>query len=806
MSRAEDDCHSTKLALFPPLFSDRANRGLLVEARAPEEAGASLATGTQWTSASALAAMQPTNDARWPERRTGLVRWDGGNAPVIGALIRHMRLSSDCTRLQPTYKLRRESNKCAAKLSNAMTIEEGDVEAPGATSSKPDAAAVHEFKRDADFPALMTGAHRKPSPQVGSPAITQHLGFWIPDEIQDRDAWVGNIEDFILSLYDRLIKLAGEDEARKPFTPNLQSGDSCLYLLDNKYPVDPKTGVGNPPKERKRIGTYPNRYQTVRFAFPWKSASVEVNFELHNEYFTLSNTLDLSQKELDASWNLATSVNELNAFATERFAKIKNEQEPNKAPDTLRSLCHTIYEAVWEEFFDEFFQKKYSELGAKKLGNVFVDFRGLVNTRGEPEFIVPPGKFNKQEDRISPSLAYTGNDDLYSVDAILPFLRASVGEPPQRYHRPTDRIVEYTFSKFQTGRLIYGTALGVQPSQLQAAAKPLTYVIICTHGDPWQMGRFVDRMHTLGTLRLAALYDLPRIVQANSALRRREGILEGIEKDVAALKVLRAPRKRVAKASYALSKKNDKEGQDRTIRSLFERLSISSRELAAIATGDPGAGSSHAGVQQSDGVPTGKATKVWRPIKGGLAYRVERAQYYRLQFLHLLGNRGIERIAGFQPYDQFVERRLGATYDFIRMVGLRFDRFEKGIATLNRQLAGLELLRLQDEIKGQTGTIEKFQQVGEIGFWAFLFPYYVSNVAIHVAEHIYVPEQTDIPGKVNVLEKFPGLELGILVLAIAIGAIRAVRAYYRPKEEDASDNEEVENLERTEEPGLTGIF
>jgi hypothetical protein len=34
---------------------DRANRGLLVEARAPEEAGASLATGTKWRSASALA-------------------------------------------------------------------------------------------------------------------------------------------------------------------------------------------------------------------------------------------------------------------------------------------------------------------------------------------------------------------------------------------------------------------------------------------------------------------------------------------------------------------------------------------------------------------------------------------------------------------------------------------------------------------------------------------------------------------------------------------------------------------------------
>jgi len=53
--------------LFPPSFFDRANRGLLVEALAPEEAGASLATGTKWRSASALAAVQPTNGAKRPE-------------------------------------------------------------------------------------------------------------------------------------------------------------------------------------------------------------------------------------------------------------------------------------------------------------------------------------------------------------------------------------------------------------------------------------------------------------------------------------------------------------------------------------------------------------------------------------------------------------------------------------------------------------------------------------------------------------------------------------------------------------------
>jgi hypothetical protein len=49
-----------KKSLFPPSFFGRANRGLLTEAKATKEAGASPATGTKRRSASALAAKQPT--------------------------------------------------------------------------------------------------------------------------------------------------------------------------------------------------------------------------------------------------------------------------------------------------------------------------------------------------------------------------------------------------------------------------------------------------------------------------------------------------------------------------------------------------------------------------------------------------------------------------------------------------------------------------------------------------------------------------------------------------------------------------
>jgi hypothetical protein len=62
------------LRLGCPFGKVRQGRRLLVEAPALEEAGASLATGTQRRSASALAAMEPTNGATWPkEGRVGVV-------------------------------------------------------------------------------------------------------------------------------------------------------------------------------------------------------------------------------------------------------------------------------------------------------------------------------------------------------------------------------------------------------------------------------------------------------------------------------------------------------------------------------------------------------------------------------------------------------------------------------------------------------------------------------------------------------------------------------------------------------------
>jgi hypothetical protein len=65
---------SVSTRIVSSIVFDRANRGLLTEASATKEAGASLATGTKRRSAEHL---RPSADERCDkaERRTGLVWW-----------------------------------------------------------------------------------------------------------------------------------------------------------------------------------------------------------------------------------------------------------------------------------------------------------------------------------------------------------------------------------------------------------------------------------------------------------------------------------------------------------------------------------------------------------------------------------------------------------------------------------------------------------------------------------------------------------------------------------------------------------
>jgi hypothetical protein len=596
-----------------------------------------------------------------------------------------------------------------------------------------------DFERDDDFSALMSGAHRKPPVEIGAPSLTQHRAFWIPAGVSSREKWVLSIEQFILALFDKITEYPPDQPVRYPISPNLQirsgtaGGDGpksqqCIYLLDNFYPADKRTRSANADAcKPEQIRVYPNRYQTVRFEFVWECMHVELSVELHAEYFTLSATVDLSLSDPSAQTPELGAVNSFIELTGRRFKSFEPSEDARDGEldeGKLRKLYDAIYKNVWDRFFVKFFHDLQAEFGKDVLGGVFADFRGFILSRDKERLFAPTGAPVDLKNRIAITRPFHADkyEDVHCVDAILPFMRVGLGVSAERFGEPRrpKKLVEYTFSKFQHGRAIYGSALGFQSNELNQEAQPLTFIIMATHDDRWQLGRLVDQIETLGTLRLAGLHDLPRIVKANYALRSVE---DDLQKIAAKLPATMKRHVGTERSHEEMEKLKDE----------IEKVSISLNEawhkLTQVSLGEKSTSSSN----PKEAAPT-TAPPSAEYIRGGLAYRVERARYYRLQFTSLVASSSIEKIGEFQPYNQFVERRLGATYDFIRMVGLRQARIQTLIASFTRQTTSSELLSLQDKITEQTRKIERLQEGAEFGFFAVLFPYYASIVAISLLQ------------------------------------------------------------------------
>jgi hypothetical protein len=440
-----------------------------------------------------------------------------------------------------------------------------------------------DFTPHPRYPELMAGMHRKPPTQIGAPAVTQHLGFWIPDLfVNSRQAWVRNVESFILGTFDRLNSQLSFGLKTASLTTDA-TGVSRLYLLDNDYAVDAVVREQERARGPAGPGRMPSRYQTVRFTFDWHSMPVEISVELHNEYFTLSTSIDLSRWDNQAqegpAAEFAEALRKFKEVTTDRFQEIQRTKKPVPRLEDqakLQAPYETLYHDIWRSFCLEVFGPLCATTGGdNNIGGKFVEFRNLVLSRAERSFIAAPGSAPK--DRLLDTLerrAFDEQELIECVETILPFVTLGAGE--------SQESMEYTFSTFLDRRCLHASALGGQPT-VGVSGKDSVHVdfFLTPYNDRWQIGRMIERGNTLGTLRVAALYDLEHLVRANGRLRGQDAELE-----------------KVAKILPKVS-----EAQDRD-----EFIEQQAAELSKIRK---------------------SLTEVGEDISVGLPYRVERSRYYR---------------------------------------------------------------------------------------------------------------------------------------------------------------------------------
>jgi Protein of unknown function (DUF3422) len=558
-----------------------------------------------------------------------------------------------------------------------------------------------------DYPQLHSGAHRKPAIVVGSPALSRHLVLWMPAGVADfrgrmeprtdlpklaRQEWKQEIDRHLYHIYLRIVGLGAHVES-----PNRNPHTGRITLLVGVIGAD----LTLLPETDANLGDVrADDYQVISFTFTWQEMSITVRAELHTEYWSLSTVADLSRvprtnrvRTVAVVRDVYQPLGSLCAHLDRLEALI--DQDARDSSD-FAEIHQYVYNGFWEDLFDRIIWP-YLPDDVLSLGSVIADFRGLV--LGTPTSDAAPSKgsffqspLNRTAEQDSSPRHFVAREmprhpnwAACKLEGLWPFLsiETSIGDAKIDFKK-----YEFTASLMLGGRAIYVTALGAQPSQragTQGEIVPLFYVIYTDVLNTWQIGRLVDRIHHLGTSRLAAITEVDLLRQAGHSLR----VLANEVADIMSANRDMDLDPRVMQGQINLTR---------------ERVSFVQRELARIRNS----------------------------TAGRLEYRIERSRYYVRQFRTNLAALRIRRIEGFQPYDVFVERRLGSVFMFVDMLGVRYDRLIRDIELLYQYIHAQSLLRVSERIGRRNDAIEDVQAVGEVILLVFLMPYYLGNLLVHI--------------------------------------------------------------------------
>ncbi|WP_306049801.1 DUF3422 family protein [Oceaniradius stylonematis] len=131
--------------------------------------------------------------------------------------------------------------------------------------------------------------------------------------------------------------------------------------------------------------------------------------------------------------------------------------------------------------------------------------------------------------------------------------------------------------------------------------------------------------------------------------------------------------------------------------------------------------------------------EVGAELYGGLMYRVYRSAFHASSFKNIVDDLRVLRIEGWQPYDEFVRRRLYSAYDFIGRVGDRLESLRNKIQRKSNILrfSGFERnTKSIEKIQKKIHDSHKVQHVIEliaVGYYGGYVVYYIMKSLSHLS-------------------------------------------------------------------------
>jgi hypothetical protein len=544
------------------------------------------------------------------------------------------------------------------------------------------------FSAASDYHELNAGAHRKPPKILNPPALVWHLAFWTNAGQRDKKGQepdLGRIKDaldnFILALRKSVEEKVGEVE--------LMPRISGVYLLFNNVCDEKFSRIPADTLKGRRKDIFTSTSRAVSLQFIWKKLDVTVRFEISDEYCSMSTFVELNKDRSGSSYSDLAGMNRNIEIVLGRF-KDSNGSSPQQVAD-VQELNKYFFHDFWKYYEDDVLSNPSLAgiAGEGAFQRVVADFRGFILSEQAIQFSDDAEFFDENK---PPKWGHEAKNKL------LPLIQHRDRAQRTRYECAVNYLLD--------GRAIYLSTLGPQlPSTPEGERIPVEFIVYAPHQrksktivNKWQLGRLVNQILLLGTLRLSALKDIKLLHEAGVEL----GLLDESTQD--------------ARQAIASS---DKKAMD------------------AI-------GEAHKNLSRITG-------KFLEETGCGLLYRIERSRYYVQQFDDNVKLLRIKRIEGDQPYDQFIRRRLGSEFDFIDRLGRRYERATANMVTLDQNYLAItqnalveKTNRIDEEANSIQSDIHKIQEWGEFILLAALVPYYVVHLLVLLVGEgkFFVPAMT----------------------------------------------------------------
>jgi hypothetical protein len=387
---------------------------------------------------------------------------------------------------------------------------------------------MHHIDPDIAGPPLFESFNsyslKREAVNIGNPALIWHRAYWRPKQTTE-STWHGLLNRYISESASNLEEFCDKNGGK--YEQQGAINEFGEESIAHYSAADPYSDLSS-------------SWLFARFT----GLRVTIAFEKFDEFWSIKLIVDYSRYAdddilPDGFYNTA----KLLISAEQLILDGLSEKEDQKNNDELRlakrlnvdkvsvGISNEIVD-ITEKVFPRL-TKNDNRRSIISTNDLFANFVGFSfgYAQSTPPMRLPHKKVSSVSENLRPTGVLSDENHLIDlIDAIWPLTKRLNPLFQYKLSGSMEKITleeivgyesrrEFTMSTIDEGRAIYVTSLGGNRSPNSNVFYPLSYLIICPHKATWQIGRFVDRIHTLGMFRLAALKEYQKIEDSSIQIR-----------------------------------------------------------------------------------------------------------------------------------------------------------------------------------------------------------------------------------------------------------------------------------------------